>query len=129
MEGREVLSRVVERIRGEGGLTLKTLLDLVDAFGERFERALEALREGRVKRYRFTPVPWEVPFVVGYRKEYLLIPEALYCGCRGAYSRGRSGEICYHLLAYGLGEALGLVEEVEVEARHFEAIIDELKYG
>ncbi|NIM44873.1 MAG: hypothetical protein GTN80_03450 [Nitrososphaeria archaeon] len=129
MKEREILYETEEAIRSRGYLTLKILNRVIDTYGERFERAWEALRKGMVKKYRFVPGPGEVSFIVGNTKEYLLIPEAWYCSCRGTYSRRRNESLCYHLLAYKLAEALGLVELVEMNVQHYDTLINELKYG
>jgi predicted nucleic acid-binding Zn finger protein len=127
---RERLSSIVEKIREDGRLSIEAMTELADAFGDGFQKALAAVREGRVKRYHFTPGPMEAAIVVGHEREYLLMPEVWYCGCKALYPKGlREGPICYHMLAYKLAEALDVVEEVEMEAESYEAILDELKYG
>ncbi len=126
---RQRLAKIVEKIKEDGRLSLETMTELADAFGESFHKALKTVREQRVKRYCFTPGPLETVIVVGHEREYLLIPEVWYCGCRAFYPRGlKEAPICYHMLAYKLAEALDIVEEVEMEVESYEAILDELKY-
>ena len=108
-------------------LTLREFRYLNKKYGEKFTKALKAVNEGRVKRYRFEN-GLTIDFVVGDDAEYLVIPEARFCSCK-AFRYGGPGErrICYHLLAVELAERFGLVEEIQAEFEHFDMIIKEIR--
>ncbi|MEM3399005.1 MAG: hypothetical protein QW724_05620 [Nitrososphaerota archaeon] len=64
-------------------------------------KALEAIREKRVKLYIFKPSGRRLWMVVGRHGRYLVLPKAEYCTCSDFFFRVISGEkpSCYHLLA------------------------------
>lgn len=64
-------------------------------------KALEAIRENRVKLYIFEPSGRKMWVVVGKHGRYLVLPGAEYCSCNDFFFRVISGEkpTCYHLLA------------------------------
>jgi len=84
---------------GESGLTPEVEDEIGIRFGERGRKALAAVKEGRVKRYR------DFFVVVGYHDEYVV--EEDFCSCRDFLFRGRE---CSHILAVAIAEATGLYE-------------------
>jgi len=64
-------------------------------------KALEAVRESRVKLYIFKPSGRKMWIVVGKHGRYLVLPDAEYCTCNDFFFRVISGEkpSCYHILA------------------------------
>ncbi|RLF13258.1 MAG: hypothetical protein DRJ68_01640 [Thermoprotei archaeon] len=83
---------------------------------ERLEKALEAVHEGRVKKYVFKPSGRVVWIVVGKTRDYWVIPR-LYCTCNDFYinvvSR-RKNVLCYHIIAQAVAEKTGKYEVFEV---------------
>ena len=128
---RERLKELLEGVRRDRRLSIDAMVRLVEGFGESFFKALETVREGRVKKYRFTPGPLVIHTVGGSKREYIILPDVWYCSCKGFYPRRlhERTAICYHLLAYKLAEALGLVREEELDVDRYDSFLSELKYG
>ncbi|MDI9619733.1 MAG: hypothetical protein QFX33_02805 [Candidatus Nezhaarchaeota archaeon] len=72
----------------------------------RLAKAVEAVRQGRVKKYVFRPSGKTTWIVVGKKRDYWVIPR-LYCSCNDFYinviSR-RKSVVCYHIIAQALAE-------------------------
>src|SRR3972149_6488403 len=81
----ETLNAICREAKAAGKLSGKNLTDLYDLFGQRFTKALEALKENRVKKYVFKPSGRTVWIVVGRERDYLLMPEAEFCTCDDFY--------------------------------------------
>ncbi|HMA05554.1 MAG TPA: hypothetical protein VKO45_06460 [Methanomicrobiales archaeon] len=74
---------------------------IVERYGQRGEKALEIVDEGRVKKYL------DFFVVVGTSEEHVVEDE--YCSCRDALYR-RTGD-CAHVLAVRIGAITGQYEE------------------
>jgi len=85
----------------EGRLTPGIRQLIVERYGQRGEKALEIVDEGRVKRYL------DFFVVVGSSDEYVVEDE--FCTCSDALFR-RRGE-CAHALAVRIAALTGLYEE------------------
>jgi len=75
-------------------------------YGKKFVKALRAVEEGKVIRYKFSPSESVTWIVKGRSRQYLVIPE-LYCTCRSFYQEvviARETNMCYHLLAQRIAE-------------------------
>jgi predicted nucleic acid-binding Zn finger protein len=125
----DVLNSVCREAKKEGKLTGKNLTKLYEIFGQRFTKAFEALKEGRVKKYVFKPSGRTVWIVVGKERDYLIIPEAEFCSCDDFYFRVLDKEIhlCYHLLAQKLANNLGWYETIEEHDELYNSLMDEWK--
>ncbi|MFP4631928.1 MAG: SWIM zinc finger family protein [Halobacteriota archaeon] len=103
----------VELVR-EGRLTPEITDAVLDAHGGRGRRAMQAVAEGRVKRYR------DFTVVVGRSDEYVV--EDGSCTCRDyRYNLGGEGK-CQHVLAVEIAEAVDEVDEHDMwygEVRDF----------
>jgi predicted nucleic acid-binding Zn finger protein len=125
----DALNRVCREAKKEGKLTGKNLTKLYEIFGQRFTRAFEALKEGRVKKYAFKPSGRTVWIVVGKERDYLIMPEAEFCSCDDFYFRVLDKEIhlCYHLLAQKLANNLGWYETIEEHDELYDSLMNEWK--
>jgi len=125
----DVLNTVCKEAKTDGKLTGKNLTRLYEVFGQRFTRAFEALKEGRVKKYVFKPSGRTVWIVVGKERDYLLMPEAEFCTCDDFYFRvlDKKVHLCYHLIAQKLAKILDWYELVEEHDELFDSLMSEWK--
>lgn len=125
----DIINTVCREAKKEGKLTGKNLTKLYEIFGQRFTRAFEALKEGRVKKYNFKPSGRTVWIVVGKERDYLIMPEAEFCSCDDFYFRVLDKEIhlCYHLLAQKLANILGWYETIEEHDELYDSLTEEWK--
>ncbi|UIP01207.1 hypothetical protein Hbl1158_02020 [Halobaculum sp. CBA1158] len=89
-----------------GELRPPVVAAIIERHGDRGRRAIEAVAEGRVKRYR------DFTVVVGHRSEHVVEDEG--CDCRDAtYNLDTSDpdERCWHALAVDIAERVGRVDE------------------
>ena len=110
-------------------ITEQQLTELSEAFGLRFTKAWDTIQEERVKKYVFKPSGRIIWIVVGREREYQIMPTAGFCSCDDFYFRvmDRETNICYHLIAQKLADALTLYDRIEEEDRLFECLMDEWK--
>jgi predicted nucleic acid-binding Zn finger protein len=126
---------VVHELNKIFGRIYKTKLILIeDAFkieeltNYTMEKLLTDARSHRAKRYIFQPSGIEVNFYTGREKEYLILPNVWYCSCMSQYpSNMMKRRVCYHLLVYMICDALGLIDNYNVEDEYFQLIMQELK--
>lgn len=125
----EVLNAICKTAKQEGKLSGKNLTQLYELFGQRFTKALEALKENRVKKYAFKPSNRTVWIVVGRERDYLIMPEAEFCTCDDFYFRVLDREIhlCYHLIAQKIARNLGWFESFEENDELYASLMDEWK--
>ena len=104
-------------------------VQLSDTFGSRFIKAWEAVQEDRVKKYIFNPSGRIVWIVVGREREYQIMPAAGFCSCDDFYFRvmDRETNICYHLIAQKLADALTQYDKIDEEDRLYDCLMDEWK--
>jgi|Deesub1362A_J573_1020465.scaffolds.fasta_scaffold00886_6 predicted nucleic acid-binding Zn finger protein len=76
---------------------------IIERYGKRGERAIKAVREGRVKRYK------DYFVVVGKEDEYIV--EDDFCTCKDFLYRG---EECWHSIAVKIAEATGEYDYFDV---------------
>jgi predicted nucleic acid-binding Zn finger protein len=125
----KLLEKVCEETKTTGKLTDNHMSQLSEALGSRFTKAWEAVQEERVKKYVFSPSGRIVWIVVGREREYQIMPAAAFCSCDDFYFRvmDREANICYHLIAQKLAEALELSDKIEGEDRLYECLMGEWK--
>jgi predicted nucleic acid-binding Zn finger protein len=125
----ETLNAICREAKAAGKLSGKNLSELYELFGPRFTKALEALRENRVKKYVFKPSGKIVWIVVGRERDYLLMPEAEFCTCDDFYFRvlDRKVHLCYHLIAQKIARNLGWFETLEETDQLHASLMDEWK--
>ncbi len=124
-----MLKSICKRTEAEGRITGEHLTQLSTAFGSRFKKAWEALRERRVKKYLFKPSNKTVWIVVGRERDYLIMPAAEFCSCDDFYFRVMDGEVhlCYHLIAQKIAAALKQYDEIEENDELYNSLTAEWK--
>jgi len=72
--------------------------------GKKFEKAIETVLSGSVKRHIFSPSGRVIYTVVGRDNEEFIDPGRPFCSCNNFFFKVLSGEaeLCYHLLSYGM---------------------------
>ena len=125
----ETLNAICRDAKSDGKLSGKSLTSLYDLFGQRFTKALEALKENRVKKYVFKPSNRTVWIVIGRERDYLLMPEAEFCTCDDFYFRvlDRKIHLCYHLIAQKIARNLGWYETLEETDELYKTLMTEWK--
>ena len=124
----KILESICEEAKNKE-ITEQQLTNLSEVFGLRFTKAWNTIQEERVKKYIFNPSGRVIWIVVGREREYQIIPVAGFCSCDDFYFRvmDRETNICYHLIAQKLADALTLYDKIEEEDRLFECLMDEWK--
>jgi predicted nucleic acid-binding Zn finger protein len=125
----DTLNIICKEAKAEGKLTGKNITKLYDVFGQRFVRAFEALKEGRVKKYVFKPSRRVIWIVVGKERDYLMMPEAEFCPCDDFYFRvlDKKVHMCYHLIAQKIADTLEWYETIEDEDKLYDSLMKEWK--
>jgi len=94
---------------------------------ERLRKALEVVKEGRVKKYIFKPSLKTYWVVVGRTRDYLVLP-GRYCTCDDFFINAVARlkvKSCYHLLAQEIAEREGAFEVYEVDDEEGEKLLNE----
>lgn len=109
--------------------TRKDLTSLSKTFGPRFAKAWQTVKEERVKKYVFRPSQRIVWIVVGKQREYLVLSAASFCNCDDFYFRVMDQEVqlCYHLIAQKMAEALKKYDKIEAVDQLYEPLMNEWK--
>jgi predicted nucleic acid-binding Zn finger protein len=125
----DILNAICKQAKVEGKITGKNLTKLYEIFGQRFTKAFEALREGRVKKYVFNPSGRTVWIVVGKERDYLIMPEAEFCTCDDFYFRvlDKETHLCYHLIAQKIAKSLAWYETIEERDELYNSLMNEWK--
>jgi predicted nucleic acid-binding Zn finger protein len=121
------LDSICQTIRVEGDVSDSHVAELVDRFGQRADKALEAFNESRIKKYVFQPSGRIVWIVVGKERDYLVMPSIGYCSCDDFYYQFDHGHICYHIIAQKLAEATGRFDLFEDDDQFYDVLIREWK--
>ncbi|WP_435063717.1 hypothetical protein [Halobaculum sp. EA56] len=124
MEGSEVDAAEVDAVddwrdalAAAGELSPPIVSAIIDTHGDRGRRAIEAVGEGRVKRYR------DFTVVVGYRAEHVV--EDGGCDCQDTtynLDADDPDERCWHALAVDVAERVGRIDHHDMwysEVREF----------
>ena len=125
----KVLEKICEEAKIKSEITNIHSKQLSEVLGSRFIKARDAVKEKRVKKYVFSPSGRIVWIVVGREREYQIIPAADFCSCDDFYFRvmDREANICYHLIAQKIAEALEDCDKIEEEDRLYECLMEEWK--
>jgi predicted nucleic acid-binding Zn finger protein len=86
-----------------------------------FERAIETVLDGCVKRHSFVPSGRTLYTVVGRSGEEFIDPDRPFCSCKQFFFRvlGGKAETCYHLLSYEIAKEAQLFDEVGFDDEEF----------
>jgi predicted nucleic acid-binding Zn finger protein len=125
----ETLNTICKEAKTEGKLSGKNLTELYELFGQRFTKALDALKENRVKKYVFKPSGKTVWIVIGKERDYLIMPEAEFCTCDDFYFRvlDKKIHLCYHLIAQKIARNLDWYETLEETDELYKTLMNEWK--
>jgi predicted nucleic acid-binding Zn finger protein len=125
----DTLNTICREAKAEGKLSGKNLTALYELFGQRFTKALDALKENRVKKYVFKPSGRTVWIVIGRERDYLIMPEAEFCMCDDFYFRvlDKKIHLCYHLIAQKIARNLGWYETIEENDKLYGSLMNEWK--
>ena len=125
----DILTKICRTAKTEGKLSGKNLTALYDLFGQRFTKALDALKENRIKKYSFKPSSRTVWIVIGRERDYLIMPEAEFCTCDDFYFHvlDKKVHLCYHLIAQKIARNLGWYETIEENDELYETLMSEWK--
>lgn len=97
---------VFEDVQEQGSLTPELEKRLSKEFGSRGKKAIEAVRSGKVKKYR--------DFFVVEGSTGVYIVEDDFCTCKDyLYRLSIKGGVCYHSIAVRIARATGEYEEVD----------------
>ena len=104
-----VLKEACQKLRRAGTMNDELKTTMEDTFKKRFQQGLALVEQGKVRRFRFEPSGRNVWVVDGRKGEYQVVPESMFCTCDDYYFRvmGHKRQLCYHLIAQYLAEALG----------------------
>jgi len=125
----DTLNAICRTAKQEGKLSGKNLTQLYDLFGQRFTKALEALKENRIKKYTFKPSSRITWIVVGRERDYLIMPEAEFCTCDDFYFRvlDKKIHLCYHLIAQKIAQNLNWYEPIDAHDELYQTLMCEWK--
>ncbi|MEM3716462.1 MAG: hypothetical protein QW145_04810 [Candidatus Bathyarchaeia archaeon] len=125
----DALKKICEDVKGLGKLTDEHLAALMMLFGQRFQKAWRAVKNGMVKKYTFKPSGRVVWIVVGKERDYLVMPDVMFCSCDDFYYHvmGRKTYLCYHLIGQKIAEALGQYDEIEETDDMYDFLMSEWK--
>ena len=125
----DTLNAICREAKAEGKLSGKNLTELYELFSQRFTKALDALKENRVKKYVFKPSIRTVWIVIGKERDYLIMAEAEFCMCDDFYFRvlDKKIHLCYHLIAQKIARNLRWYETIEENDELYETLMNEWK--
>ena len=125
----EKLNAICKEAKAAGKLSGENLTELYELFGQRFTKALDAIKENRVKKYIFKPSNRIVWIVVGRERDYLLMPQAEFCTCDDFYFRvlDKQVHLCYHLIAQKIANNLGWFDVINENDELYDCLMAEWK--
>ncbi len=97
-------------------------------FQKRFQQALGLAEGGRVRKYQFSPSGRTVWVVTGRGRDYQVLPDSLFCTCDDYYFRvmEHKKQLCYHIIAQQLSDAMGKHSVVELTDSRYPEITSKL---
>jgi len=103
------IDKICSEIRLSKEIDGKLRAKMLAHFASRFENALNLIEKKRVKKFLFSPSGRVVWAVKGRKAEYQVIPDSNFCSCDDYYFRviDRRRQLCYHIIAQRLADALG----------------------
>ncbi|HEX4920028.1 MAG TPA: hypothetical protein VFV92_04735 [Candidatus Bathyarchaeia archaeon] len=119
----------LRRVSGELSKTHVLTGEQKDLLAKIFEKRLPpaiALVEGKkVMNLLFLPSGRNVWTVKGRTGEYQVMPESMFCTCDDYYFRvmDNKKQLCYHVIAQQLAEALGQYDKVELSDSQFTELV------
>src|SRR5438034_5646517 len=119
-----VLRQVSEELRRTHLLTSEQKQALSKVFEKRFPQALAIVEARKVTSYRFKPSGRTLWVVKGSKGEYQVMPESMFCTCDDYYFRvmDNKKQLCYHLVAQQIAEALGRFDANVLSDSHYSEV-------
>jgi predicted nucleic acid-binding Zn finger protein len=118
------IATTIKSIRKNKSISGPELVALERYCGDRFWKALQAVTNDLVKKYIFEPSGREAWIVVGKTRDYRVLSD-IYCDCEDFYINvivKRSANLCYHILAKVLAEALSIFSEIRVDDMMYDTL-------
>ncbi len=90
-------------------------------FEKRLPQALAIVEAKKVTNYRFKPSGRTLWVVEGRKGEYQVMPDNMFCTCDDYYFRvmDNKKQLCYHLVAQQIAEALGQYGVLDFADSHY----------
>ena len=119
-----VLKHVSEELRRTHALTDEQKQTLAKVFEKRLPQALALVDARNVTSYRFKPSGRTIWIVKGRKGEYQVVPESMFCTCDDYYFRvmDNKKQLCYHLVAQQIAEALGRFDANIASDSHYSEV-------
>jgi predicted nucleic acid-binding Zn finger protein len=124
-----ILSKICNELRTKGELSSKESLNSVKLFRKRYDDAINLVDENCIKKYIFKPSRRILWVVEGRKKAYQIFPETNFCSCDDYYFRVMKFEkdLCYHLIAQKIAEALSKYQKMEMSDSDYTSITKEFR--
>lgn len=125
----KILEKICKRIAKTKKLSKDDRIELLKFFPKRFENAMRLINEEKIKKYSFLPSGRVIWCVKGKKADYQIIPNINYCSCDDYYFRvlNHKKQLCYHLIAQKIAEAMGKFKEERLNDKEYELIINKLR--
>ncbi len=109
-EEESVLTQACQQIRRTRAIPDELKALMAKTFDKKFHEAMKLVDQRRVRQVSFVPSGRIIWIVRGRKKEYQVVPQSMFCTCDDYYFRvmGHKKQLCYHLIAQHLAEALGM---------------------
>lgn len=97
-------------------------------YGKKFEKSLQLIRAGKVKRHRFSPSGREIWTVVGHEGDQLVLENQPYCSCRHFHYRVLGGldDTCHHLLGVKIAKRTRNFDSIEFRDEEYSSFLRSL---
>ncbi len=125
---KDLLSEIYLKIKQKGEIDDEFVNYLESIYPDKSSEILKAIKRG-ITKYIFKPSNRIIWTAIGENNEYLIYPK-IYCSCIDFYNRvviKRKKDICKHLIAQSISDALNDFIEKELEDINFPDFIKELK--
>ena len=111
-----ILKQVSQDVRRTHNLSEDQKQVLSNVFEKRLTQALALVESRNVTSHQFKPSGRTVWIVKGRKSDYQVMPESMFCTCDDYYFRvmDNKKQLCYHLVAQQLAEAIGKFEVSEM---------------
>lgn len=115
------LRQISQDLRRTRALTEEQKQSLSKIFEKRLPPALALVEARNVSSYRFKPSGRTVWIVKGRKGDYQVMPESMFCTCDDYYFRvmDNKKQLCYHLVAQQIAEALGQFSVSDLSDSHY----------
>ena len=118
------LRQISEDLRRTHALTEEQRQTLSKIFEKRLPPALALVEAKNISSYKFKPSGRTIWIVKGRKGDYQVMPESMFCTCDDYYFRvmDNKKQLCYHLVAQQIAEALGQFSTSEMSDSRYSEI-------